>query len=79
MIISHKHRFFFVKTRKTVGTSLEIALSKICGQDDVITPISKVDEIARKQYAEITAQNYFIPLRKYTQSQYIECLAKGGF
>ncbi len=32
MIISHRHSFVFVKTTKTAGTSVEIALSKHCGQ-----------------------------------------------
>ena len=37
MIISHKHKFIFFKTRKTAGTSLQIALSEFCGSDDIIT------------------------------------------
>jgi hypothetical protein len=39
MIVSHKHRFIFVKTRKTAGTSIEVFLSSICGDDDIVTPI----------------------------------------
>jgi len=39
MIISHAHRFVFIKTRKTAGTSLEIARSRYCGARDVITAI----------------------------------------
>ncbi|MEL6382956.1 MAG: chondroitin 4-O-sulfotransferase, partial [Cyanobacteria bacterium J06626_18] len=31
MIISHEYKFIFLKTRKTAGTSIEIALSKFCG------------------------------------------------
>lgn len=38
MIISHRHRFIFVKTRKTAGTSLQEALAAACGPDDVVTP-----------------------------------------
>ena len=43
MIASHQHRFIFLKTRKTAGTSVEIALSKVCGPDDIITEISPED------------------------------------
>ncbi len=39
MIVSHRHKFIFIKTKKTAGTSLEIALSQICGEEDIITPI----------------------------------------
>ncbi|MCC5982757.1 MAG: sulfotransferase family 2 domain-containing protein [Rhodobacteraceae bacterium] len=38
MIVSHKHRFIFVKTAKTAGTSVETLLSKACGPDDILTP-----------------------------------------
>lgn len=39
MIISHKHKFIFIKTYKTAGTSLEAYLSEFCGESDVLTPI----------------------------------------
>lgn len=39
MIISHKHKFIFIKTAKTAGTSIEIFLSQHCGCLDVVTPI----------------------------------------
>jgi len=38
-IISFKHRFIFIKTRKTAGTSIEVELEKIAGADAVVTPI----------------------------------------
>lgn len=47
MIVSHKHRFIFLKTGKTAGTSVEIALSRLLGPDDVATPIKPEDEPAR--------------------------------
>lgn len=44
MIVSHRHRFIFIKTFKTAGTSLEVFLSGVCGPDDVVTPISPAVE-----------------------------------
>ncbi len=48
MIISHKHRFIFIRTRRTAGTSLEIVLSRYCGPKDVITPLPTEDELIRR-------------------------------
>src|SRR5436189_1581156 len=39
MILSHKHKFIFVKTAKTAGTSIEVFLSRYCDSTDVVTPI----------------------------------------
>nr|WP_319387204.1 hypothetical protein [uncultured Roseibium sp.] len=39
MIVSHRHRFIFVKTVKTAGTSIEVDLNKVLGADDIATPI----------------------------------------
>lgn len=36
MIISHKHQFVFCKSRKTAGSSIQIALSRQCGENDLI-------------------------------------------
>jgi hypothetical protein len=49
MIISHEHKFIFLKTRKTAGTSVELALSHVCGPDDIITPMSPKDEPLRAE------------------------------
>ena len=58
MIISHRHKFIFIKTNKTAGTSTEIALSKVCGPSDVITPISRVDEQVRASLGYPGPQNF---------------------
>lgn len=44
MIVSHKHRFIFLKTKKTAGTSIELALSAVCGRDDIITPLAQPED-----------------------------------
>lgn len=44
MILSHRHRFIFIKTLKTAGTSIEVSLGRFCGPDDVLTPITPAEE-----------------------------------
>ena len=39
MIVSHSHRYIFIKSEKTAGTSLEAALSRHCRDRDVVTPL----------------------------------------
>jgi len=61
VIVSHEHRFIFLKTRKTAGTSVEIALSRICGSEDIITPITETDEQLRKVLGGRPPQHYTAP------------------
>ncbi len=55
MILSHAHKFIYIKTYKTASTSIEAALCDICGPEDVITPASKQLIAHRK---DERAQNY---------------------
>lgn len=61
MILSHRHQFIFIKTSKTAGTSVEIALSRHCGPDDIITPISPEDESTRRELGGVGPQNHRPP------------------
>ena len=41
MIISHKLKIIFIKCKKVGGTSFEIALSRYCDSDDIITRVQE--------------------------------------
>jgi hypothetical protein len=57
MILSNRHKFIFIKGVKVGGTSIEIALAPLCGPDDIITPITPIDELIRLPYGA-GARNY---------------------
>ena len=65
-----------MKTSKTAGTSLEIALSKFCDPNDIITPISEEDESLRKDLGYTSPQNYKFDLSEYNLSDYFNLLVK---
>lgn len=50
----------YIKTRKTASTSIEIALSKFCGPDDVITEIVATDEQVRSGLGYPGPQNFVV-------------------
>jgi len=76
MIISHKYRFIFIKTMKTAGTSVEIALSEFLGDDDICTPLADADENTRRNLGYKGARNYFVPLSGYRMKNWKKLLLK---
>ena len=44
---SHEHKFIFLMTKKTAGTSIELALTQLCGTDYIIAPLTEIDEARR--------------------------------
>lgn len=41
MIISHRHKFIFMKSYKTAGTSVEVGLQPFCDSGDILGPLEK--------------------------------------
>lgn len=83
MIVSHRHKFIFIKTRKTAGTSIEASLSRYCGPQDVVTPVSLEDEWFRGQFG-LGPQNFRTdvvgedaPLeQQWLKRQLLKCVSK---
>lgn len=69
MIISHKYRYIFLKPLKVAGTSMEIALAKHCGEDDIITPITTYNpesdsseyQHPERNFQELGFYNHIVP------------------
>jgi hypothetical protein len=70
MIISHEHKFIFLKTKKTAGTSIELALSQLCGPEDVIAPLTKIDEKLRA--GKRGAQNWWNSPRPFWKRHWLK-------
>lgn len=58
MIASFAHGFVFIKTEKTAGTSIEIALTPCCAPGDIVTPIALRDEQTRLVVGHVAARNF---------------------
>lgn len=61
MIISHRYKFIFIKTHKTAGSSMEMALGPLCGPDDIITSMetNEATGIPRNYHADtLIGRNY---------------------
>jgi hypothetical protein len=61
VIVSHRHRFIFLRTRKTASTSTELVLAANCGPDDVITGFCDRDEALRPLVGARPPQNLAHP------------------
>lgn len=78
MIVNHRYKFIFLKTRKTAGTSIELYLSRFCGPGDVITPLAAEDELTRREQGIAGPLNDLVPLRYYRPADVLRaCLLTG--
>lgn len=65
MLVSHQYRFIFVKTRKTGGTSTQIALCRYMDHPrDIIAPVQRREE-GSNQLSEKASKNTRIPMRNW--------------
>lgn len=58
MIVSYSRRFIFIRPRKVAGSSVELFLSRFCGEEDIITPASEREEDLREATGP---RNFHIP------------------
>jgi hypothetical protein len=63
MIFCRDRNIIFFKTQKVGGTSFEIALSKYCDLNDIVTPISPEDEETRANLGYQGSINYEVQNR----------------
>ncbi|MBG6203559.1 hypothetical protein IWQ48_004719 [Labrenzia sp. EL_13] len=70
MICSHKHRFIFIKTKKTASTTLEIGLAKLTGPEDIVTPIYSDGSKIKEGSIERPGQNYRLKLSEHGLRDY---------
>ncbi|MEU2354346.1 hypothetical protein ABZ599_15495 [Streptomyces misionensis] len=61
MLVMHDCGLIFVRTRKTAGTSVEIALSGHAGERDIITSMSPRDEALRTAKGGRAPQHHLVP------------------
>jgi hypothetical protein len=66
VIVSHRWKFIFLKTTKTAGTSLELALSPFLGPDDIVTPLDPAEEELRSARGGGQPRNHLLPRERWT-------------
>ena len=76
MIVNHRYGFIFLKTRKTASSSIEFALSKYSGSDDIITTLLPAEEELKREKGYREAQNYYVPFKYYTAKDWLRLALK---
>ena len=65
MIFNRQYNFIFLKQRRTSSTSLEVALSRLCSADDIITKVNRASVGAFSQWQGRPPQNYLDEQQPY--------------
>lgn len=74
LIVCHRYKFIFLKTRKTAGTSVEIALSRLCDDGDVVTTLLPADEELRQSQGGRAGDNPQVPRKDFTLRDWLRIL-----
>jgi hypothetical protein len=75
VIVDHEHKFIFVKTRKTAGTSVEVFLAPLLRADAIVTPVADVEHGARnfdepvRRYRSVLAGSHVWEMRRDVERQ----------
>lgn len=77
MIVNHGHRFIFLKTKKTAGTSIEVALSRYCGPGDIVTRVGPRDEKLRAELGYQGAVNHLLPRDRWSVADWFRHSVRG--
>ena len=76
MIISHTHKFIFIKSLKTAGTSIETALSNHCSGNDVVIPINDFghnrDAEGRFIHRSMNADEFYLKIGQHVDAPTIK-------
>jgi len=67
MIVSHKYRYIFLKSRKTAGSSVELALAEECGPNDIIAAMRSEGR---------GGQNCLVPRTRLSARENVKALLK---
>ena len=74
VIISEHAGFVFIKTRKTAGSSVEIALSRFCGPHDVLSGLYAREEELRSSQGYRGQQHDGVPVRQWRRREVVAAL-----
>lgn len=77
MIVCNTHRFIFLKTSKTAGTSVEIALSRHCSAGDIVTPVTPRDERVRHEAGGRGPMGYAAPIGEHSAGDLWRLITRG--
>jgi hypothetical protein len=75
-IISFKHKFIFLKTKKVAGTSVESVLRGFTGEDDIVPCVTPRDEYYSAIRGDFS-KNYAV--RKSDEEKYTKLVLEGKF